>query len=83
MDKPKCWVKNAIKKCTVESKKYVQLGVCPYLTQIWVNWYSFECGNMITIKIFHKNDHSKAMFFGHGTIVHGTLVLSGGLGLNS
>jgi len=47
----------------------VLLGVCPCLTQIWVNWYSFEYGNRITIKIFHKNDHSKAMFFGHGTIV--------------
>jgi len=49
MDKPKCWVKNAIKKFTVEKVKVkVEFGlkfeitfltkhlVCPYFTQIWV-----------------------------------------------
>jgi len=45
MDKPKCWVKNVIKKITVESESrswlkkfvglYINIWVCPYLTQIW------------------------------------------------
>jgi len=43
MDKPKCWVKNVIKKCTGESESWViilnvifNICVCPYFTQFWV-----------------------------------------------
>jgi len=43
MDKPKCWVKNVIKKCTGEIESWViilnvifNICVCPYFTQFWV-----------------------------------------------
>jgi len=33
MDKPKCWVKNEIKKCTVESESWVNILNYIFLTQ--------------------------------------------------